>query len=206
MPSLLLSICVITKNESPFFKTCLQSVCKIASEIIIVDSGSTDETLEIAASFNAKIFSIEWRNDYAYARNIAISKCSGNWIFFLDADEYIENPASLIKILLRTRNQKTGGFLMERTDMYRHKDNGLVIHYPVGMVRLFRNHPIFKYVGTVHEQINTAITDAGFDIKILKGSIIIHQVYMSDDTFLESKQQRYRSLIEHELAKNSTDF
>ena len=206
MPSLSLSICVITKNESRFIKTCLQSVCKIASEIIVVDSGSTDETLEIAASFNAKIFSIEWRNDYAYARNIAISQCSGNWIFFLDADEYLENPASLIRILLRTRNKKTGGFLMERTDMYRHKDNGLVIHYPVGMVRLFRNHPLFKYFGAVHEQINTVITDAGFDIEILKGSVIIHQIYMSDDAFLESKQRRYLSLIEHELDKNVSDF
>jgi glycosyltransferase involved in cell wall biosynthesis len=151
LPAPSLSVCVITKNESRFIATCLQSVYKIAAEIIIVDSGSTDDTLEIARGFKAKIFSIEWQHDYAYARNVAISKCSGDWIFFLDADEYLENPHNLIRVLAGTRNNNTGGFLIERTDMYRHKDTGLAIHYPVGLVRLFRNHKSFKYVGAVHE-------------------------------------------------------
>jgi len=205
LPPVSLSICVITKNESRFIETCLQSVCKIASEIIIVDSGSTDDTLEIAGKFSAKIFSIEWQNDYAYARNIAISKCTGHWIFFLDADEYLENPEKMLRVLSHTKNRHTGGFLMERTDMYRHKDNGLLIHYPVGMVRLFRNQHSFKYVGAVHEQINTVITGLGFSIAILKGSRIIHQVHMSADAFLESKQRRYLGMIEAELLKDNTN-
>ena len=206
MPSLSLGICVITKNESRFIKTCLQSVSTIASEIIIIYSGSTDETLEITASFNAKIFLIESQNHSAYAINIAISRCSDNWIFFLDAVEYLENSAILTRIILRTKNQKTGGFLMERTDMYRNKNNGFVIYCPVGMVWLFSKQSLFKYVGAAHEQINTVITYAGFDIKILKGLIIIYQIYMSDDAFLEFKQQRYLSLIEHQLDKNNNNF
>lgn len=201
-----LSVCVITKNESRFIETCLRSVQQIAAEIIIVDSGSTDNTLEIARGFNARIFSIEWQNDYAYARNVAISKCTGDWIFFLDADEYLENPEALYKRINRTKNKITGGFLMERTDIYRHKENGLVIKYPVGLVRLFRNHLSFQYAGSVHEQINTSITNAGYRIEILKEAVIIHQVYMSDDAFLEKKQLRYLELIEEELKKDHSNY
>lgn len=206
MPVTSLSVCVITKNESRFLEACLRSVQQIAAEIIIVDSGSTDNTLEIARSFNARIFTIEWQNDYAYARNVAISKCSCNWILFLDADEYLENAGILIKRLQRTKNKKVGGFLMERTDIYRHKDTGLIIRYPVGMVRLFRNHLSFRYIGSVHEQINTSITGAGYRIAILEKALIIHQVYMSDDAFLEKKQQRYLELIGAELEKDNSNF
>lgn len=206
MPPASLSVCVITKNESRFIEACLRSVQSIAAEIIIVDSGSTDDTLEIARRFNAHIFTIEWQNDYAYARNVAISKCSGGWILFLDADEYLENPDALYKRIQRTKNKRTGGFLMERTDIYRHKDNGLVIKYPVGMVRLFRNHLSFQYIGSVHEQINTCITGLGYQVEILENSRIIHQVYMSDDAFLETKQLRYLALIEAELEKESSNY
>jgi len=206
LPGISLSVCVITKNESRFIEACLRSVQKIAAEIIIVDSGSTDNTLDIARNFNARIFSIEWQNDYAYARNVAISKCTGDWIFFLDADEYLENPAALYKLINRTTSKKTGGFLMERTDIYRHKENGLVIKYPVGLVRLFRNHLSFQYTGSVHEQINTSITNAGYRVEILKDAVIIHQVYMSDDTFLEKKQQRYLELIEKELESDNLNY
>ncbi len=206
MPDISLSVCVITKNESRFIEACLRSVQQIATEIIVVDSGSTDNTLEIARSFKACIFSIEWQNDYAYARNVAISKCTADWIFFLDADEYLENPVALAKLLNRTKNRRTGGFLMERTDIYRHKDNGLIIQYPVGMVRLFRNTLSFRYSGSVHEQINTSITSSGYRIDILKNAVIIHQVHMSDDAFLEKKQLRYLELINAELKKDNSNF
>lgn len=206
MPPTSLSVCVITKNESRFIETCLRSVQQIAAEIIVVDSGSTDDTPGIARRFNARIFTIEWQNDYAYARNVAISKCNCDWILFLDADEYLENPGALYKRIQRTKNKRTGGFLLERTDIYRHKDNGLVIKYPVGMVRLFRNHLSFQYIGSVHEQINTCITGLGYRIEILENARIIHQVYMSDDAFLETKQLRYLALIEAELEKDSSNY
>jgi glycosyltransferase involved in cell wall biosynthesis len=201
-----LSICIITKNESKFIETCLISVQKIATEIIIVDSGSSDNTIAIARKYNAKIFSIEWCNDYAFARNTAISKCTGDWIFFLDADEYLEDGEKLMISIKKIKNKKTGGYMMERTDKYRHKDNGLIIHYPVGLVRLFRNHLSFQYTGTVHEQINTSITDKGFDIAILKDAVIVHQVYLSDNDFLEKKQRRYLEMIDAELQNNSSNF
>jgi glycosyltransferase involved in cell wall biosynthesis len=201
-----LSVCVITKNESKFIEACLASVQSIAHEIIVVDSGSTDDTLSIAARFNARIFSIEWRNDYAWARNQAIAQCQGDWILFLDADEYLQHPAQLARILRQNRNKKVGGYLIERTDIYRHKENGLIIHYPVGLVRLFSNLRGYAYMGSVHEQINTSITDKGHQIGIVKKASIVHQVHMSSDDFLQSKQERYLQLINKELEKDPTNY
>ncbi len=201
-----LSVCVITKNESKFIEACLASVQSIAHEIIVVDSGSTDDTLAIAARFNARIFSIEWRNDYAWARNQAIAQCQGDWILFLDADEYLQHPAQLARIIRQTRNKAVGGYLIERTDIYRHKENGLIIHYPVGLVRLFRNHRGYAYVGSVHEQINTAITNKGHQIGIVKKASIVHQVHMSSDDFLQSKQERYLQLINKEIEKDPANY
>lgn len=201
-----LSVCVITKNESKFIEACLASVQSIAHEIIVVDSGSTDDTLAIAARFNARIFSIEWRNDYAWARNQAIAQCQGDWILFLDADEYLQHPAQLARIIRQTRNKAVGGYLIERTDIYRHKENGLIIHYPVGLVRLFRNNRGYAYVGSVHEQINTVITDKGHQIGIVTKASIVHQVHMSSDEFLQSKQERYLQLINKELEKGPANY
>lgn len=82
------------KNEERYLAQCLSSVKDVIDEIIIVDTGSTDKTLEIAKSFNAKIFNFDWINDFSAARNFALNKCSGDWILYLDADEEL-NPKSL---------------------------------------------------------------------------------------------------------------
>jgi glycosyltransferase involved in cell wall biosynthesis len=201
-----LSVCVITKNEGRFLDACLASVKEIASEIVVVDSGSTDDTLAIARRYEARIFSIEWRNDYAWARNQAIDQCTGDWILFLDADEYLQRPDKLARTIRRTSKPNVGGYLIERTDVYRHKENGLIIHYPVGLVRLFRNHCGFAYLGSVHEQINTAITHKGYEIGIIKDALLVHQVYMNSDEVLEAKQRRYLGLIETELEQMPNNY
>ncbi|MBK7632424.1 MAG: glycosyltransferase family 2 protein [Ignavibacteriales bacterium] len=85
MPTLSLSM--IVKNEERHLARCLSSVKDVVDEIVIVDTGSTDNTIEIAESFNAKIFHFDWVNDFSAARNFALTKCIGNWILYLDADE-----------------------------------------------------------------------------------------------------------------------
>ncbi len=89
MPTL--SLCMIVKNEEKHLARCLSSVKDVADEIVIVDTGSTDKTIEIAESFSAKIFHFDWVNDFSAARNFALSKCTGDWILYLDADEEL-NP------------------------------------------------------------------------------------------------------------------
>lgn len=84
-----LSVCMIVKDEEALLSRCLNSVSGIADEIIIVDTGSTDRTKQIAADYNAKIYEYTWINDFAAARNESLRHATGKWILVLDADEYL---------------------------------------------------------------------------------------------------------------------
>lgn len=138
-----LSVVLIVKNEEALLANCLESV-KDADEIIVVDTGSIDSTKEIAARFTDKIFDFEWCDDFAAARNFALSKATGDWVLSIDADETLE-PGGIEKIrnLLFTSNNAIGIRMTSATYDY---------HVP----RLFKNIPVVKWVGRIHE-----IIDAG---------------------------------------------
>src|SRR3990167_8792325 len=84
-----ISLCMITKNEEKWLEQCLNSVKEIVDEIIIVDTGSTDKTKEIAKKFNAKFFDFKWIGDFSAARNESLNHATKDWILVLDADETI---------------------------------------------------------------------------------------------------------------------
>src|SRR5208282_3153424 len=97
VPNPKLSLAMIVKNESRCLARCLQSVKGIADEIVIADTGSTDDTIKIAREFGAKISNFDWVDDFAAARNFAINQTTGGWILVLDADEWVgENLAKEI--------------------------------------------------------------------------------------------------------------
>ena len=81
-----ISACVITKNEEKNIEKWLECMSELADEIILIDTGSEDHTVDIAEKYNAKIYHIKWENDFSKAKNYAIEKASGDWIIFLDAD------------------------------------------------------------------------------------------------------------------------
>ena len=84
-----LSVCLIAKDEERHLPRCLESVRGLADEIVVVDTGSTDRTLEIAQARGARTARFEWRDDFSAAKNFAIEQASGDWILSLDADESI---------------------------------------------------------------------------------------------------------------------
>src|SRR5205823_5094968 len=84
------SLCMIVKNEEENLAACLQSVQGLVKEMIIVDTGSTDRTKEIAASFGAKVYDFTWIDNFAAARNESLRHATGRWIFWLDADERLD--------------------------------------------------------------------------------------------------------------------
>ena len=92
-----ISACVITKNEEKNIVKWLDCMKEIADEIIVVDTGSKDNTVETAKKYDAKVYEIKWENDFSAAKNYAIDRASGDWIIFLDADEYF-TKRSLIHI------------------------------------------------------------------------------------------------------------
>ena len=85
-----ISVCMIVKNEEAVLARCLDSLLKIADEIIIVDTGSTDRTKEIAARYTEKLYDFTWVHDFSAARNFAFSKATGDYIYSADADEVLE--------------------------------------------------------------------------------------------------------------------
>ena len=88
-PLFKISACYIVKNEENNLSRSLESIKKVADEIIIVDTGSEDRTIEIAESYGAKVIKTLWEDDFSKPRNLAIEEATGDWIIFLDADELL---------------------------------------------------------------------------------------------------------------------
>ena len=81
------SLCMIVKNEENYLPNCLNSIKDIVDEIIVVDTGSTDKTVDIAKSFGAKVYYFPWRNNFSEARNESLKYATKDWILILDADD-----------------------------------------------------------------------------------------------------------------------
>lgn len=100
-----LSVCIITKNEEKNISRCLESIKNIADEIIVVDTGSTDKTVEIANKYESKVSFHKWNNDFSDARNASIKKATKDWILFLDADEELPKEEGIkLKELINNSN------------------------------------------------------------------------------------------------------
>ncbi len=159
-----LSLCMIVKNEERWLDGCLKSVAGLVDEIVIVDTGSTDRTIEIARAHGANVFPETWTDDFSRARNLSIEKATGDWILVLDADEVIERrDHGKIRSLIET-SQASSYFLIQTT----YADEGSTLGwipnhlgvpessgYPGFMesplVRLFRNIPEIRFHGVMHE-------------------------------------------------------
>jgi len=184
MPTL--SLCMIVKNEEEFLEQCLSSVKYIADEIIIVDTGSTDRTKEIAKKFNAKVIEHKWNNNFSEARNISLEHATKEWILVLDADEAISREdLPKIKILIKNRDFD-GYMLVQRTYMNNSesqkwvpsKDDIYTESKPYagwvysGITRLFKNRKDIRFEYPVHETVMESIKRANG--KIGAASIPIH--------------------------------
>ncbi len=149
-----ISQCMIVKNEEQNIRRALSWGKGVVYEQIVVDTGSTDNTVQIAEEMGAKVFHFEWCDDFSAAKNYAIEQASGDWIAFLDADEYLsERDAHRIPgILKKTENMslKGGRIHLLRTAWLHLNDEGKV--FSVGQQdRIFRNIKGLRYKNRVHE-------------------------------------------------------
>lgn len=192
----LLSVCVITKNEENNLGKCLISVKSIADEIIVVDTGSTDKTLEIAQQFTNNIFHFEWIDNFSAARNFALDKATGQFILSIDADEYLQNSNILIETL-KNPKQDTGGWLLNVISVVNNK-LGQTEKMQSLLLRLFRNNPEIRFKGIIHEQVFDSILK--LNLKIENSNItLIHTGYDIDNDLLIQKHKRNLALIQNEL-------
>lgn len=186
-----LSLCMIVKDEAETLEHCLNSVQDLVSEIIIVDTGSTDETRSICASFGAEVYEWAWTDHFADARNYGLDKATGDWILMLDADETIEF-ASATDILHFLAQDDADAHLVS---MINYMGSRADPHHAFlfAQYRLFRNRIGFRYVNRVHEHLNTVEMAARLSDTSLPEFIIHHYGYMDDRT--EGKQKHRRNLV-----------
>jgi glycosyltransferase involved in cell wall biosynthesis len=136
--SITLSVAIITLNEEANLARTLASV-QFADEIVVVDSGSSDRTLEVATSFNAKIFQEQWKG-FAAQKNFAIEQCTGTWVLSLDADEALTSELqSEIRLLLSGR-PSADAYLLRRRNIFLGRWIRYGGYYPDAKLRLFRRH------------------------------------------------------------------
>lgn len=143
----MISLVMIVKNEENHVRKCLLSVKESVDELIVVDTGSTDQTKQIAVECGAKVYDFAWTDSFAEARNFALEQASGDWMLVLDADEYLETgSAELIKEFV------AGPLAIGRVNIIsKYLDNGEVRYASSPISRLFPKGVTYK--GDIHEQV-----------------------------------------------------
>lgn len=153
-PPLLISLCMIVKNEARDLERCLSSAAPHVDEIIVVDTGSTDETVAIARQFGAKVSHFEWCNDFAAARNASLAEATGKWILVLDADEELVVTTDLRKLV--EAQHEINVFDILRTELSTDAEVNSDWKISTWIRRFFRNLPGLEFAGRLHENIQYA--------------------------------------------------
>jgi tetratricopeptide (TPR) repeat protein len=145
-----LSLCMIVRDEEEMLGRCLEAVREAVDEMVIVDTGSKDATIEIARSFGATVIEREWTGSFGEARNVAFDAATGDWTFVLDADELL---VTADVELLRSLTGRTWreAFYVAETNYTGELDAGTAVTH--NTLRVFRNRPGYRYRGRLHEQI-----------------------------------------------------
>lgn len=193
------SICIITKNEEKNIERCLNSIQHFDCEIIVVDTGSTDLTKEVAQNYKAKVYDFEWINDFSAARNFSISKATYDWILVLDSDEWAEESCPEEFMLLARQYPACIGRLKRKNLMP--GENRQRIY--TDMVERFFNRRYYHYEAPIHEQVTplTSQTPYTFEIPLT----VLHSGYIGTEEELEAKRIRNMTLLQKELEKYPDD-
>jgi len=192
-----LSQCMIVKNEEKNIEKALGWARDYAFEQIVVDTGSTDRTVELAEGLGAKVYHFEWINDFSAAKNFAMDQAKGNWIAILDADEYmpLNDVRELMGVLKRLQSDPVKAKQYDSIlNSWVHLDDNDNVIAVLTNQRIFRNSPELRYAGKIHESVK--IKHKYFDATNLR---IMHTGY-SMSTFTETdKRKRNIKMLRDEL-------
>ncbi|MDO8141100.1 MAG: glycosyltransferase family 2 protein, partial [Candidatus Brocadiales bacterium] len=186
-----ISACMIVKNEEEFLPNCLNSIKDVVDEIIIVDTGSTDNTVTIAKEFKAKVYHHPWNDSFSEARNHCLNHASGDWILQIDADEELEQ-ADIPKLRLAISDNRYNGIIIAIQSII--KDGMHTFYHP----RIFRRGKGF-YKDIIHEQ--TIIEGERLPTEIR----LYHYGYNLDEKKMRIKWQRTTHLLKKQIAQNKHD-
>jgi tetratricopeptide (TPR) repeat protein len=195
-----ISMCMIARESAETIRAALESVRPWVDEMVVVDTGSKDDTAKIANEAGAKVHYFKWIDDFSAARNASIEHASGDWVFWMDSDDTIsaENGMKLRELLANTPADDVLGFVMQvhcpPSPDKRAEEKTVVDH-----VKLFRNRPDLRFERRIHEQILAAIRRAGGQIE-WSDVYVEHTGYDHTHEGQTRKRERDFRLLELELA------
>ena len=194
-----ISLCMMVRNEERNLPRCLDSVRGLVRESIVVDTGSTDATPRIAASYGAQVVPFDFTIvDFAAARNCALERARGRWILVLDADETLDK-ASASGIERVVALHENAGYYLERHNRSTDSKSAFTDY----VVRLFRNRPEHRYRGRVHETIDASILSGGGRLR--QTDIRIDHEFSADLEARRRKNHRYIEILKEEIAADPND-
>lgn len=181
-----LSLCIISKNEESLIRNAIESVKEVVDEIILIDTGSKDKTIEIAKELGAKIYNEDFYYDFSDIRNKGIEKATGDWILFLDCDEKIQNKYDIYKVLEEVKDEVCISMrVCSYLDSVKRNENNII--------RLFKKDERIKFEGRIHESIEKSVIE-NFGIDKIKYTDLEIQHYGSDKNIVDVKEKLRRNL------------
>ncbi len=198
-----LSLCTIVKNEAANLPRCLASVQHVVDEIVILDTGSTDNTVAIARSFGAVVEHLDWPDDFSVARNYAMQYVTGDWVLVLDADEVLV-PAVVPGIRSAIANPN---YLV--INLVRHEIGAAQSPYSL-VSRLFRRHPDIRFARPYHAMIDDSVEallqrEPHWQIGQIDAVAIDHDGYQPDVIVGRDKATKARTMMEGFLQQHPND-
>jgi tetratricopeptide (TPR) repeat protein len=201
LPGIALSAVLITKNEEKHLDRCLDSLKGRVDEIVVVDTGSTDRTVEIARKHGAKVEFFDWVDDFSAARNASLSAATGNWALWIDADEEVD-PASWSIIREAVIRPHFGGYFMRIVNFTDEEGRSTYTHAPV---RLFQLDPRIRFTGKIHEQITPSIDEIGLPLAHLERTTIYHYGYRPSEMAEKNKLNRTLSMLKKQIEEEPNE-
>jgi tetratricopeptide (TPR) repeat protein len=192
-----ISACMIVRNEEKLLPGCLESIRDWVDEIIIVDTGSTDATMDIARQYGARIFQQPWSNDFSKHRNYSMEQATGEWLFIIDADEsfLVEDVPNVIDHM---REGRFSAFSVSVLNVYGGDEQRVTF---CNSVRFFRHDLRLRYAGIVHN-----VLQIPKDVRVLQTRVRLKHVgYDLSPEQMKAKFERTRYLLEQQLADNPDD-
>ncbi|MBX3114159.1 MAG: glycosyltransferase [Fimbriimonadaceae bacterium] len=186
-----ISLCMIVRDEERVLDCCLSSVADVFNQKIIVDTGSTDRTVEIAKAHGAKVYEIEWPDSFSEARNESLKHAKGKWIFWLDADDTLPiETAELILHAAINAPDHVNGFVVPVQFVDGPDGQGTRVDH----VKLFRNLPGLEFEGRIHEQILGSLRKHGGEIQRIN-AVVLHSGYDTSEVGQAKKRKRDSKLL-----------
>lgn len=199
-----ISACVITKNEEQNLPYWITSMRIFADEMIVVDTGSTDATVEIARAGGAVVYYFDWINDFAAAKNFALDRASGDWVVFTDADEYFtDESAPRVRPLVEAHDaeERIDGFIVRLVNI--DMETGALLGTTAQVQRIFRRLPHLRFVGSIHEHVENLSGDPARTMLYAEELVLYHTGYSPQ--IMRQKSERDLELLSARRAAGHHD-